>query len=143
MLRASRTYASDQSQEVNAREVEAQETEAGLEEKENEHLEALSSEEPQSSSEQPPIDPVTDADHPEETEQLKQEDSEAAQPNAGDNSPFRHAYQVGPSFPPSKTIYVGNVDFRTTSADLGERCGAFGKVANINMVTDARGLSKG
>ena len=129
MLRASRTYATDQSQE---------------EKEENEHLEAFSSEEPQSSSEQPPINPITDADHPRETQQLEQEDAEAAQPNAaGIRQVGFGSQREAPSYPPSKTIYVGNMDFKATSADLGERCSAFGKVLNVRMVTDARGLSKG
>ncbi|KAI9781696.1 MAG: hypothetical protein M1816_002220 [Peltula sp. TS41687] len=51
-------------------------------------------------------------------------------------SPFR-------SFPPSKTVYVGNLFFSVGEQDLEKEMSRMGKVESVRIIYDARGLSKG
>lgn len=44
---------------------------------------------------------------------------------------------------PSTGIYVGNLLFDVTAADLEREFAPFGTIANAKISTDARGLSKG
>lgn len=44
---------------------------------------------------------------------------------------------------PSPTVYVGNLFFDVTADDLKARMEAFGTPLKVNIVHDARGLSKG
>ncbi|KAL9109092.1 MAG: hypothetical protein Q9227_006183 [Pyrenula ochraceoflavens] len=46
-------------------------------------------------------------------------------------------------FEPKSTIYVGNLFFDVTEADLQKEFGKFGNVIKARLVRDARGLSKG
>lgn len=44
---------------------------------------------------------------------------------------------------PTSGIYVGNLLFDVTTADLEREFGQFGKISSATIATDARGLSKG
>ena len=44
----------------------------------------------------------------------------------------------------AKNLYVGNLSYSTTSADLSELFGALGEVTSVNLITDRMsGRSKG
>jgi nucleolin len=44
---------------------------------------------------------------------------------------------------PSNSIYVGNLSFEISEADLAQEFATFGEVKNTIIATDARGMSKG
>lgn len=44
---------------------------------------------------------------------------------------------------PSRILYIGNLFFEVTAAQLESEFGKFGTITNSRVVTDARGLSKG
>ncbi|KUJ11224.1 RNA-binding domain-containing protein [Mollisia scopiformis] len=48
-----------------------------------------------------------------------------------------------PSPPPTNGIYVGNLLFDVTAADLEREFASFGTITNATVASDARGLSKG
>ncbi len=45
--------------------------------------------------------------------------------------------------PPTRILYVGNLFFEVTAAQLEQEFGRYGTITNSRIVTDARGLSKG
>jgi nucleolin len=44
---------------------------------------------------------------------------------------------------PNKGLYIGNLLFDVTAADLEREFGSFGTITSAKVATDARGLSKG
>ncbi|KAK5174388.1 uncharacterized protein LTR77_001468 [Saxophila tyrrhenica] len=59
---------------------------------------------------------------------------------------FQDNAQGGSSFgtpAPSRILYIGNLFFEVTAAQLEAEFGKFGTITNSRIVTDARGLSKG
>ncbi|CZR54252.1 related to heterogeneous nuclear ribonucleoprotein HRP1 [Phialocephala subalpina] len=59
----------------------------------------------------------------------------------GEKSGFGAREFVPP--PPTNGIYVGNLLFDVTAADLEKEFGSFGTITNATIASDARGLSKG
>lgn len=54
-------------------------------------------------------------------------------------------FNRGPPAPvvPSTSIYVGNLVFDVTKADLEREFSTFGTIKNVIIASDSRGLSKG
>jgi RNA recognition motif-containing protein len=48
-----------------------------------------------------------------------------------------------PSYPPNNVLYVGNLYFDVTHADLAREFSNYGDVLNSRVIHDARGLSRG
>lgn len=59
--------------------------------------------------------------------------------DAAASSPRQRNFEAAPS----PTVYVGNLFFDVTADDLKARMEAFGTPLKVNIVHDARGLSKG
>lgn len=57
----------------------------------------------------------------------------------------RNGFEAREYVPPAPTngIYVGNLLFDVTAADLEREFGSFGKITSATIASDARGLSKG
>lgn len=60
--------------------------------------------------------------------------------------PVRNSFGLPPSRPepqPKATVYVGNILFDITAADLKEYASKYGKVLGTRIIYDSRGLSRG
>jgi len=53
------------------------------------------------------------------------------------------SFEPRPAPAPSSGVYVGNLLFDVTAADLEKEFGEFGAIQKVTLATDARGLSKG
>lgn len=69
----------------------------------------------------------------------------AAEFNAPRERGERQERQFTPRAPPSpnSTVYIGNLIFEATPAELEEAFGKFGEIKSVRIAQDARGLSKG
>jgi nucleolin len=55
----------------------------------------------------------------------------------------RTGFREAPQLTPNPNIYIGNLLFDVTAADLEREFGEFGKIQTAVIASDARGLSKG
>lgn len=54
-----------------------------------------------------------------------------------------HKNTEGGELPPTKVVYIGNIQFDATPETLGEEFKKFGNVLGAKIIYDSRGLSKG
>lgn len=70
--------------------------------------------------------------------------SESAAPKNEDQfTNPEHKSTDGGALPPTKVVYVGNIQFDATPETLGEEFKKFGNVLGAKIIYDSRGLSKG
>ena len=98
----------------------------------------------------------------EESSSITREAQEASEPGAFETAgaatsssfPPRREQRGRPAFPadtagftrdntPSRILYIGNLFFEVTAAQLEQEFQRLGEIANSRVVTDSRGLSKG